>query len=138
MTPDIDILFGSHRTYAHSIGAAVAVGLVAWAVLRRRTAFAASFALIIAAAYGSHIVLDWLGKDSSTPPGMMALWPLSSGFYISDMDVFGEVSRRYWKPDEFIFGNLRAMSWELLVLVPVAAVAWFLRSRRHEEHEDNH
>jgi hypothetical protein len=134
MTPDLDILAGSHRTYTHSAGATVAVGFIAWAALRRHTPLAAHLAVTIAAAYGSHVLLDWLGKDSSTPPGLMALWPMSSHFYISGVDLFAEVSRRYWKPDEFIFGNLRAAGRELLILSPMAAGAWLLRSRRHEEH----
>ena len=46
------------------------------------------------------------------------------------VDLFGEVSRRYWKPEEFILGNLKALAWELLVLVPVAVLAWAVWSKR--------
>lgn len=130
MSPDVDLLFGSHRTYTHSIAAATAAGIIAWLVARRRTPRAVAVALTIAAAYASHLLLDWLGKDSSDPPGLMVLWPFSSRFYISGVDLFGEVSRRYWKPEEFIIGNFQAVGRELLILIPVAAVAWFLRSRR--------
>ena len=35
---------------------------------------------------------------------------------MSGLDIFGEVSRRYWLLNEFILGNLRAVSWELVVL----------------------
>jgi membrane-bound metal-dependent hydrolase YbcI (DUF457 family) len=132
MAPDLDIPFGIHRTYTHSVAAVAAVGLLSWLVLRRRTPLATRFALIIAAAYGSHLLLDWLGKDNSTPPGLMALWPFSARFYISGLDLFGEVSRRYWKPDEFIVGNLKAVGKELVILGPVTALAWFLRSRNHK------
>jgi hypothetical protein len=129
MTPDLDIPFGVHRIYTHSVAAVAVVGLVSWLVLRRRTPLATRFALIIAAAYSSHLLLDWLGKDTSTPPGLMALWPFSSRFYISGFDVFGQVSRRYWKPDEFIVGNMKTLARELAILVPVVTLAWFLRSR---------
>jgi hypothetical protein len=44
--------------------------------------------------------------------------------------VFGEVSRRYWKPEEFIVGNFEVVGRELLILIPVAVVAWFLSQRR--------
>jgi membrane-bound metal-dependent hydrolase YbcI (DUF457 family) len=132
MSPDLDLLFGNHRTYTHSIGAAAAAGAIAWLMVRRRTPRAVAVAFTIAAAYLSHPLLDWLGTDSSTsnPPGLMALWPLSSRFYISGANLFGEVSRRYWKPEEFIVGNFQAVGRELVILIPVAAVAWLLRSRR--------
>ncbi len=128
MVPDLDLLLGIHRMYTHSVAAVAVVGLVSWLVLRRHTSLATRFALIIAAAYLSHLLLDWLGKDSSTPPGLMALWPFSARFYISGLDLFGEVSRRYWKPEEFIVGNLKAVGRELMILGPVTAIAWYLRS----------
>lgn len=127
--PDLDILVDSHRTCTHSIGATAIAGAVAWLVLRGRTPFAPRTAATIAAAYASHLLLDWMGMDSSIPPGMMALWPFSSRFYISGIDFFGEVSRRYWKPDEFIFGNLSVAVREVLVLGPIAAIAWWLEAR---------
>jgi hypothetical protein len=132
MSPDLDILAGSHRTYSHSIGAAALAGIIAWLIARRRTprAAAVAIALTIAVSYASHLLLDWLGKDSSSPPGLMALWPFSSRFYISGIDLFGEVSRRYWKPDEFIVGNFLVVGRELLILMPFVALAWYLRSRR--------
>lgn len=130
MSPDLDIPFGTHRTYTHSIAAAAAAGLGAWLIFRRWTPRGAALAITIAAAYASHLLLDWLGKDSSNPPGLMALWPFSSSFYISGVDLFGEVSRRYWKPEEFIVKNFQVVGRELLILIPVAAVAWWLRSRR--------
>ena len=130
VAPDFDILLGSHRTYSHSIAAVGAAALAAWLVMRqrRRPAFAA--AASIAAAYASHLLLDWLGKDTSRPPGLMIFWPFSSEFYMSGLNLFGEVSRRYWLLDEFILGNIRAVAWEMVVLVPVLLVAWVVWSKR--------
>jgi hypothetical protein len=82
------------------------------------------------AAHGSHLVLDWMGKDTSIPPGLTIAWPFSSEFYISGWNVFGEVSRRYWRHQEFIFGNIAALAWEMLVLVPVCLLAWVAWSTR--------
>jgi membrane-bound metal-dependent hydrolase YbcI (DUF457 family) len=130
MVPDLDILAGSHRTYTHSIGAVALVGLLARLVLRTRHVGASPLALALTAAYGSHLMLDLLGKDTSQPPGLMALWPFRSRFYMSGWDIFGEVSRRYWLPSEFIFGNLQALAWEMLLLVPLLLFAWVLWSRR--------
>jgi len=130
MTPDLDILVGSHRTYTHSIGAVAAVGIVAWLMLRTRAGDAVSLAMAIAAAYGSHVLLDLMGKDTSSPPGLTALWPFSSVYYMSGWDVFGEVSRRYWLPREFVFGNLMALGGELVVLLPALIIAWAYWSKR--------
>jgi len=123
--PDLDLLLGSHRTYTHSIGAVAVAGVLTWLVLSG-TRHRLATSLAAAAAYGSHLLLDWLGRDSSVPPGLTILWPFSSAFYISGLDLFKEVSRRYWNPEEFIFGNLRAVGWELVLLVPVAAMAWWV------------
>ncbi len=129
VAPDLDIPLGLHRTYTHSIAAVALSGLGAWIVLRRRPA-AVQAAAAIAAAHGSHLVLDWMGKDTSRPPGLMALWPLSSNFYVSGWNVFGEVSRRYWLPGEFIGGNLVALALEMLVLAPFLVLAWTVWSKR--------
>jgi len=57
----------------------------------------------------------------------MALWPFSSRFYLSGANIFLEVSRRYWKPDEFIVGNFKAVGWEIVVLAPIVALAYWVR-----------
>ena len=129
VVPDFDLLFGSHRTYTHSIGAAIVVALVTTALLRKQPNAVAS-GLAIGAAYASHFVLDWFGKDSSNPPGLMALWPFSSSYYLSGFDLFREVSRRYWRPQEFVVGNLMAVGAEVFFLLPVLIAAWVWWSGR--------
>ena len=142
VAPDLDLLSGSHRIYTHSIGAVALVGLLSWLVLRRRVPNALSAAVAIAAAHGSHVLLDWLGKDTASPAGLTVLWPFSSRFYVSGCDLFGEVSRRYWRPGEFIVGNLGAVAWEVLVLLPLLMLAWTVWSgrtlkRKNEEGKTN-
>jgi membrane-bound metal-dependent hydrolase YbcI (DUF457 family) len=141
--PDVDILLHSHRTYTHSIGAVAIAGAIAWVLARlcrrvaddrscagRRSTFVA---VTVAMAYGTHIVLDWLAIDTGPPLGLMALWPFSTRFYLSGADWFFGVSRRYWKPDEFIFGNLKALAWEMVLLAPIALLAWWwMRSKRFD------
>jgi membrane-bound metal-dependent hydrolase YbcI (DUF457 family) len=123
MLPDIDLLFGAHSGPTHGLGAAVIVGLAAFALTRSgRIGLAAS------AAYASHILLDWLGSDSSVPIGIMALWPVRRTYYESDVHLFQAISRRYWMPG-FWTHNLRAVMWELLILVPPAALALMLQRR---------
>ena len=130
--PDADFLLPmQHRGPSHSVGAVVAAGVLAFVGLKfaSKTGEASRVALILAAAYGTHVLFDWLGADSSAPRGLMALWPFSSAFYISDLDVFHSVDRRYWV-DGFWKRNAIAGLRELLILVPVVVAAWFARTRR--------
>lgn len=129
LLPDLDIVVGSHRTFSHSLGGTVLVGAAAWAVALARHRPPAVLALMSAAAFGSHAALDWLGRDMTAPFGLMALWPFSHQFYVSGLDVFAEVSRRYWDPAEFLIGNLGSVVREVLILGPVAATAFYWRQR---------
>lgn len=132
LSPDLDLIAGSHRTYTHSIGAVAIVAAACGVVLRVRAGTAAGTALL-AAAYGSHLPLDWLSKDTRDPRGVTALWPFSDTYYHSPWAVFGETSRRYWLPDEFIFGNAKEAMLEVAVLLPLALMAWAWWSGRTVE-----
>jgi hypothetical protein len=128
LAPDVDILFSSHRTATHSVGAlAVVLAAAALAARWRGWPILATTAAC-GIAFGSHLFLDWLGHDGTPPLGLMALWPFSDAYHVSGMDVFADVSRRYWKLDEFILGNARTISREVAILLPVAALAWILRA----------
>ena len=129
VAPDLDILAGSHRTYSHSVGAAAIVGVVSWLALRARGLSGAA-AAVSTAAYASHLPLDWLSKDTSYPSGLTGLWPFTMTFYKSGWDVFGEISRRYWLPQEFVLGNLRAAAWEFVLVAPLVFTAWAVWSAR--------
>ena len=91
-----------------------------WLILRARLSSGAA-AAALTAAYASHLLLDWLSKDTSYPSGLTVLWPFTSAYYKSGWDVFGEISRRYWLPEEFILGNLRAAAWEFVLMAPMSA-----------------
>jgi membrane-bound metal-dependent hydrolase YbcI (DUF457 family) len=136
---DIDFLFGSHSRQTHSIGAALAVLVVilAWASLRAaphdqgRTSAAARFrfAVACASAYGSHVLFDWLGNDTTPPIGIMALWPFSDAFYQSNLFVFEAISRRWWLAG-FWTHNLLAVGREVLIVLPLAlGVGYWRRAR---------
>jgi membrane-bound metal-dependent hydrolase YbcI (DUF457 family) len=138
VAPDLDLLIGLHRAHTHSLGAVFLVGVMSWLALRGRVPSPIRAALVLTSAYGSHLVLDWMGKDSSSPPGLTIMWPFSEAYYVSGWNLFGEVSRRYWRPQEFVFGNVAALAWEMLVLVPVLLLAWAVWSKRTLEtrHQD--
>jgi membrane-bound metal-dependent hydrolase YbcI (DUF457 family) len=133
--PDADLLVGLHSRYTHSIGAAALVaGLAAaaWPYWSRRVEPDAPprwmFALACSAAWATHILLDWLGSDTTPPIGIMALWPFSSGFYQSDLHWFSAISRRYWLPDFFRM-NLLAALREVVMLGPLVVAVTWMRAR---------
>jgi membrane-bound metal-dependent hydrolase YbcI (DUF457 family) len=135
VVPDADLLVpGTHRIYSHSIAAAGLVGLLALISLTAAGTRAAhrgdrvTLAFAAAAAYGSHVLLDWMGNDGSPPLGICALWPFSNAFYESDLHLFPPVERRYWLPI-FWSRNALALSRELLVMLPLAVLAVIVRRR---------
>jgi hypothetical protein len=128
MLPDIDLLLPvEHRTMSHSLTAVIVVGVAAALLTARgRPGLAAG------AAYGTHVLLDWLGTDTTPPIGIMALWPFSQAFYESRLHLFFAVSRRF-RTREFWVQNTRALLRELAVLVPPAVLAgWWRLSQTRE------
>ena len=121
--PDIDLLLGGHRGVTHSVGAALAVGLLVAAVDRRPVVWLAAVA-----AYLTHPLLDWLGTDTVAPLGVMVFWPFDHTFYQSPYQWFPPVCRQYWLADCWV-DLARTLWWELLLLGPVA-LAGVLLARR--------
>jgi inner membrane protein len=129
IAPDLDLLVRNHRGISHSLGMALAAGLVAAAVTRRPR-----WALAVTAAWASHVLLDWMSNDTRPPIGVMALWPLTRHYYKAGIEIFPAVSRRYWLAEFWVY-NLRALAVETLVLGPIAlAVVWWqTRSNAHRQ-----
>lgn len=122
--PDVDFLFGGHRGLTHTLGAMCAMGCGAAVLARRQPGlwFAA------AGAYGTHLLLDWLGGDGTAPLGIMALWPFSDAFYLSPRTLFPAICRQYWDTACQV-DLVQAVAWEALLLGPIAALALRLRNR---------
>ena len=124
---DLDLIIPRyHRSYSHSVIAVLLVFIVAARVTgevqrRWRTA------ILCAAAYASHLVLDWLGADTLPPFGLQALWPFSTHFFISGFGVFAEVERRHPFALATIAQNLRAAAQEVAVVAPLAFALWAVR-----------
>lgn len=124
--PDLDFAWGRHNMETHSLGAALAAGLLVWAVTRGR---APRLAVAVTLAWASHVAFDWLGSDDTPPLGVMALWPVSSAFYFADAFVFEAISRRYWLTG-FWRHNAWAVATETVWLAPVLAALVVLRRPR--------
>ena len=126
MLPDIDFVgVAAHRHATHSIAAAIlAGGLTVFIAPRQPRVWVAS-----AAAYGTHVLLDWLGTDTVAPFGLMALWPFDTAHYQSSLGWFYPVCREYW-----LFECWVALAWsvyyEVLFIGPFALAGVLLMRRK--------
>jgi hypothetical protein len=127
VAPDLDLLVHSHRTVTHSAGAVVFVGLFAGALAANAQRPVVRVALMCAAAYGSHLLLDWLGVDNFPPRGIQAWWPLSELWFISGWDVFWQTARHEVLERESVRANLLAIARELELLLPIVVPLWLVR-----------
>jgi len=125
--PDLDLLFDAHRTVTHSVAAVAFVALVAAAMAARADRPVTRVAAMCAAAYATHLLLDWLGMDTYPPRGIQALWPFSHNWHISDTDLFRETARQRVFSAPSIIKNLQAIVQELAILGPVAVAVWLVR-----------
>jgi hypothetical protein len=125
MLADVDFVLSiTHRGPTHSLVAAavvfaVAVSVLTWKRPHRRNL---GLAMAIGLAYLSHLLFDWLGEDGGPPSGIMAMWPFSTAYYVSGLDVFNGIERRYWLP-EFWSGNILSVLREILIVGPLAWLA---------------
>jgi hypothetical protein len=86
-------------------------------------------AIAVTLSWATHVLFDWLGSDDTPPLGVMALWPINSNFYFANAFVFEAISRRYWL-DNFYTHNGWAVIKEILILGPVALIAFRWQARR--------
>jgi inner membrane protein len=144
VAPDLDFLPGwfagqpalYHQGASHSIAAAlVAAALCApWVAPSgdRRRCFGWLFA-----AYASHLLIDWLGRDARPPLGIPLLWPFSSEPFLSPWPLLpgishsptGHEGRAAWLVSLLDWHNALALLVELALAAPLLALAWWRRHR---------
>ncbi len=136
--PDFDVFFHTHRTYSHSLGAAGIVWILTALVAWRLRLPVVKVATICAAAYGSHVLLDWLGRDDSANGGLMVLWPFNADYYRSGLNLFLEIDGH---PRALLKYPGRGLLWmvllnrqplvrEVLIIGPLFLLALKLRLKR--------
>jgi membrane-bound metal-dependent hydrolase YbcI (DUF457 family) len=154
--PDADLLYSPiHRTVTHSLASAavvfsIAVAVTGWVTARSSRgsqgaqgspgAPSASgawgapavwrVALICAAAWGSHVVMDWLGADNRPPYGIQALWPFSRDWFIAPWTIFPGTERRDPLSMRAILINAKAAAAEVGLMGTAALAAWWARRER--------
>src|SRR4051794_36116291 len=119
--PDLDLFLPRHRGMTHSAGAVILIFILASAVTGwvreqlKSSAFKVDsvvrVALMCAAAYTSHLLLDWLAVDRQPPYGLQVLWPFTDTWYISGFDIFPQTERSRLLSLATARTNLRAMSF---------------------------
>jgi hypothetical protein len=126
-SPDLDLLFHSHRTVSHSVGAAIFIALFAAAMAANSSRPIVRVTLMCAAAYLTHLLLDWLAADSTPPYGILALWPFSNAWYISNLDIFRQTARRFFFTAPTIRQNALTVAQEVAILGPITWGVWLVR-----------
>jgi hypothetical protein len=128
--PDLDLLIGRHGMEAHSIGAGAIVACAAawwrWPVAQDRRRRSIIW-LAVFLAWATHPLLDSLAQDGSPPFGIMALWPFTTQYVYSGLDIFISIWRHWWEPGWFAH-NLAAVTREILILLPVTLAVWWRRA----------
>jgi hypothetical protein len=135
MAPDLDLLLklvdgrNHHQAESHSIGCAAIAFLLAWGLARVRGApHAGRWGLAALVGWSSHVALDFFGRDTHPPIGLMALWPLSSGHFKFPWPLFMDVGRTLdWRT---VWHNAVAILWEIALLLPLAGACWRWRPSR--------
>ena len=123
--PDLDFVPGLvvgapgafHRGPSHSIAAALLVALAVAAVAwwrRGDRAGVAWWAAFAAAAYGSHLLVDFLTVDAVPPYGSPFLWPVSDRFFHAGSSWFGEI----------VIDRASRLGFLRSLVTPVALVTW--------------
>jgi len=130
--PDIDLVMlpfkpEVHRTVTHSLGAILFVGIAAAFIARRARRPVTRVSLTCAAAYATHLLLDWLGADEFPPFGIQMLWPFSHEWLISGWDLFRQTARRQLMSPAIIRLNAIAIAQETAILLPILVALWLVR-----------
>jgi membrane-bound metal-dependent hydrolase YbcI (DUF457 family) len=126
--PDLDLLFGRfHRTMTHSFVSVAVVAAVAGLVAARARLPVRRVVIMCAAAWATHLLVDWLSADQSTPRGIQLLWPFDGRWFISGWDLFVGSERHQLFSAATMRRNVEAVAQEVAVLMPIAIVLWLVR-----------
>jgi membrane-bound metal-dependent hydrolase YbcI (DUF457 family) len=140
LLPDLDFAIGPfagksyHHTFTHSLGFTILFAFVTYLACRfLGRPKPIRDAGVLAMVYLSHILLDMLGEDKTSPFGVQLLWPFSEAYYISPFPIFDEV----WRGTlDRLFGlhNWLAVAKEVLILGPIVVLVsrWRRLSQRSQ------
>jgi membrane-bound metal-dependent hydrolase YbcI (DUF457 family) len=132
VAPDADLLLrfvdgrNHHQGPMHSLGFAALAALAGALAGRFAASPSPALALRAGLSWASHVALDWLGKDTHPPIGLMALWPVSHAWWKSAWTPFLDVGRAL--DAATLTHDMIAAAWEVTVLLPILiACSWRFR-----------
>ena len=146
VAPDLDFLPGwiagtpalYHQGPSHSIAATLlAAAACAPLLARERSDRLRCFGWLFAA-YASHLLIDWLGRDARVPLGIPLLWPFSAQHFLSPLPLLpgishsptGHEGRAAWVVSLLGWQNAVALLVEVALAAPLIAVAWWRQRQR--------
>jgi inner membrane protein len=122
-----------HHQAAHSLAAVGLIGLLTAVTALWFNLDPGRWSLWAGSVYGSHVALDLLVADPTPPMGEQLLWPFSYNYVIAPVtplprfdyfDPMGGIFRSL-----FSYHNFLAITQEILLLSPIACLAWYWASR---------
>ncbi len=125
-----------HHGISHSIGAAVILAIFCAIAAKLIDLDAKRVFFVTALVYFSHLLGDYLGVDRSEPYGAPFLWPISSEYYLSPVQIFHPIE--HGDPgagnssvfaEIFSYPNLIAAAIEFIIVVPFWLVTFWLSRR---------
>jgi membrane-bound metal-dependent hydrolase YbcI (DUF457 family) len=126
--PDLDLLVGRfHRTMTHSLTSVAVVAVIAGLAATRARLPVTRIVIMCAGAWATHLLVDWLSADQSTPRGIQLLWPFDGRWFISGWDLFVGTERRRLFSALTLRTNVEAIVQEFAVLMPIVVVLWLVR-----------
>jgi membrane-bound metal-dependent hydrolase YbcI (DUF457 family) len=129
--PDLDLFFGGfHRTGTHSFLSVAVVAIIAGWIAARAGLPVTRVALMCAAAWGTHLLVDWLSADQSSPRGLQLSWPFGDQWFISGWDIFIGIERRELFSAASMRRNMGAIAREVAILMPLVVVLWLMRKKK--------
>lgn len=124
--------FWRHHYFTHSIPFAILVGIASYLILKithRQNAL--RYAVLVWAAYCSHLLIDFFTDDGSKPYGIPLLLPFTHEHFMASFSIFYSIHRGELS-DLFSVHNLIGVTIELAVMAPIAYLAAFLARLRLE------
>jgi inner membrane protein len=126
--PDLDLPFGRfHRTATHSLISVLVVAGAAGLVAARARLPVRRVVIMCAAAWATHLLVDWLSVDQSPPRGIQLLWPFDATWFISGWDLFLGSERRQLLSAATMRRNVEAIAGEVAIMMPIVIVLWLVR-----------
>lgn len=116
-----------HHTYSHTVLFAVIVSLVIGTLLwRLRGGLWTKRVGMIGIIMGSHLLIDYLTKDTRPPIGTKLLWPFSDALFNSPISIFQGVAKKNLA-SVISWYNVMSMSVDVVVVGTIIVAILLLR-----------